>query len=49
MISLICGISKNKTNKQTKQNRNGLIGTENKVVVTREEGVGGMDEIGKGD
>ena len=38
---------KNKTNEQTKQNRN--IHTESKLVVARGKGVGGMDEIGEGD
>ena len=35
MISLICKIQKNKINKQ---NRNRLIGTENKLIVARWEG-----------
>ena len=37
---------KNKTNEQTKQNRNRLIGTGNKLLVTRGEGlrVGGIGE-----
>ena len=41
MISLICRIKKqkqNKTSKQRKQNRNRLIDTEIRLVVTREEG-----------
>ena len=41
MISLICRIKKqkqNKTSKQRKQNRNRLIDTEIRLVVTRVEG-----------
>ena len=34
-------------NNETKQNRNRLIDTENKLVVAR--GVGGVHEIGEGD
>ena len=33
---------KHKTNEQTKQNRNRPIDTENKLVVTRGEGGGGL-------
>ena len=39
---------KNKTNEQTKQKRNRLIDTENKLVVARGEEGGEMNEIGKG-
>ena len=40
MISLICGISKTiKINEQTKPNKNKHIDIENRVVVTREEGM----------
>ena len=42
-------VESKKPNTRTKQNRNRLLDTENKLVVTRgEEGVG-MGEIGKGD
>ena len=34
--------------KQNKQNRNKLIDAENKLMVTRDEGVGGMGEKGEG-
>ena len=35
-------------NKQTKQNKNRLTDSENKLVVTRGEGVWGVGEIGEG-
>ena len=38
-----------KTNEQTQQNRNKLRDTENKQVVSREEGWEGMSEIGERD
>ena len=41
-------VESKKQNKQAKQNINKLIGTENKLVVAREEGGGGM-EIGEVD
>ena len=40
---------KNKTNEQTKQNRNRLIGVKNKLVVARGEAGRGMGKIGEGD
>ena len=40
---------KNETDEQTKQNRNRLIDTEEKLVVARGEGSGRMGEIGEGD
>ena len=39
---------KNKTNEQTKQNRNRVIDMESKQVVTKGEGGGGLDERGEG-
>lgn len=47
MISLICGISKTKTNEQAKQNRNRPMDTENKLIVAKREVGGKMDEIKK--
>ena len=38
---------KNKTNEQTKQNRNWLINTEHILVVARGETGGGTDKISK--
>lgn len=42
-------VTRNKTNEQTKQNENRLLDTENKLVVDRGEGLGGLREISKGD
>ena len=39
---------KNKTNEQTKQNKDSVIDTENELVVARGRG-GETDEIGEGD
>ena len=39
---------KNKTNEQTKQNKNRLIDTENKLVVTTGERARGRHKIGEG-
>ena len=41
MLSLRCGIQKNKVNKETKQNENRLIDTENNQMVARRKGVVG--------
>ena len=43
------GNLKNKTNEQTKQNRNELIDAGNKLVVTRGERNWGVGKTGKGD
>ena len=49
MILLTWGIFlKNKINEETKPNKNEQVGTENKIVVTKEVGVG-QGEMGKGD
>ena len=46
---MISYVEYQKQNKQTKQNKNRLTDTENKQVVARGEGVGGMREIGERD
>ena len=43
MTSLIWGIEKTKQMNRYKQNRNRLTDTENKLMVARGEGVGGMN------
>ena len=45
MWNVECG----KQNKQTQQNRNRLIDTENKLVIVRGEEGWGMSDIGEGD
>ena len=40
---------KNKTNEQTKQKRNRLIDTDNKLVVVRGQAGRGLGEKGEGD
>ena len=47
-FTYMCNL-KYKTNAQTKQNKNRLIDTENKLVLAKREWGGGTDKIGEGD
>ena len=48
MISLLCGIKTKQMNKQTK-GRIRTINTENKLIVSRKQGVGGIRKMGEGE